>query len=76
VASCGNCLPTFRENISVPSLRVKSPRIRKFVKETLYKALLNSATLLRGSHDSDSVRFPRNSSRLQRKVLLTSSAYL
>jgi hypothetical protein len=25
-ASCGNCLPTFRYNVSVPSLRVKSPR--------------------------------------------------
>jgi hypothetical protein len=24
-ASCGNCLPTFRENVSVPSLRLKSP---------------------------------------------------
>jgi hypothetical protein len=24
-ASCGNCLPTFRGNISVPSSRVKSP---------------------------------------------------
>jgi hypothetical protein len=23
-ASCGNCLPTFRDNISVPSSRVKS----------------------------------------------------
>jgi hypothetical protein len=23
-ASCGNCLPTFRDNVSVPSLRVKS----------------------------------------------------
>jgi hypothetical protein len=28
VASCGNCLPAFRDNISVPSSRVKSP-IRK-----------------------------------------------
>jgi hypothetical protein len=25
-ASCGNCLPTFRDNVSVPSSRVKSPR--------------------------------------------------
>jgi hypothetical protein len=25
-ASCGNCLLTFRENVSVPSSRVKSPR--------------------------------------------------
>ena len=24
-ASCGDCLPTFRDNISIPSLRVKSP---------------------------------------------------
>jgi hypothetical protein len=24
-ASCGNCLPTFRDNLSVPSSRVKSP---------------------------------------------------
>ena len=24
-ASCGNCLPTFRNNVSVPSSRVKSP---------------------------------------------------
>jgi hypothetical protein len=24
-ASCGNCLPTFRDNVSVPSPRVKSP---------------------------------------------------
>jgi hypothetical protein len=24
-ASCGNCLPTFRDNVSVPSSRVKSP---------------------------------------------------
>jgi hypothetical protein len=24
-ASCGKCLPTFRENVSVPSSRVKSP---------------------------------------------------
>jgi hypothetical protein len=23
--SCGNCLPTFRDNVSVPSSRVKSP---------------------------------------------------
>ena len=25
VASCGNSLPTFRDNVSVPSSRVKSP---------------------------------------------------
>jgi hypothetical protein len=25
-ASCDNCLPTFRDNVSVPSSRVKSPR--------------------------------------------------
>jgi hypothetical protein len=25
-AACGNCLPTFRDNVSVPSSRVKSPR--------------------------------------------------
>jgi hypothetical protein len=25
-ASCGNCLPKFRGNVSVPSSRVKSPR--------------------------------------------------
>jgi hypothetical protein len=25
-SSCGNCLPTFRDNVSVPSSRVKSPR--------------------------------------------------
>jgi hypothetical protein len=25
-ASCGNCLPTFRDNVSVPSSRFKSPR--------------------------------------------------
>jgi hypothetical protein len=25
-ASCGNCLPKFRDNVSVPSSRVKSPR--------------------------------------------------
>ena len=24
--SCGNCLPTFRENVSVPLSRVKNPR--------------------------------------------------
>jgi hypothetical protein len=24
-ASCGNCLPTFRDNVSVPSSRAKSP---------------------------------------------------
>jgi hypothetical protein len=24
-ASCGNCLPTFRDNVSVPSSWVKSP---------------------------------------------------
>jgi hypothetical protein len=24
-ASCDNCLPTFRDNLSVPSSRVKSP---------------------------------------------------
>ena len=24
-ASCSNCLPTFRDNVSVPSSRVKSP---------------------------------------------------
>jgi hypothetical protein len=24
-ASCGNCLPTFRDNVSVPSSQVKSP---------------------------------------------------
>jgi hypothetical protein len=24
-ASCDNCLPTFRDNVSVPSSRVKSP---------------------------------------------------
>jgi hypothetical protein len=24
-ASCGNCLPTFRDNVSVPSSRVKGP---------------------------------------------------
>jgi hypothetical protein len=27
-ASCGNCLPTFRDNVSVPSSRVKSPSDR------------------------------------------------
>jgi hypothetical protein len=26
VALCGNCLPTFRDNVSVPSSRVQSPR--------------------------------------------------
>jgi hypothetical protein len=26
VAACGNCLPTFRDNISVPSSKVKIPR--------------------------------------------------
>ena len=25
-ASCGNCLPTFRNNVSIPSARVRSPR--------------------------------------------------
>ena len=25
-ASCGNCLPTFRDHVSVPSSRVKSPQ--------------------------------------------------
>jgi hypothetical protein len=29
VALCGNCLPTFRDNVSVPSSRVKSPRRMK-----------------------------------------------
>jgi hypothetical protein len=24
-ASCGNCLPTFRDNVSVPSSQVKNP---------------------------------------------------
>jgi hypothetical protein len=24
-AACGNCLPTFRHNVSVPSSRTKSP---------------------------------------------------
>jgi hypothetical protein len=28
-ASCGNCLPTFRDNVSVPSSRVKSPRRKR-----------------------------------------------
>jgi hypothetical protein len=37
VASCGNCLPTFRDNVSVPSSRVKSPS-RKERKPATYNA--------------------------------------
>jgi hypothetical protein len=29
--SCGNCLPTFRDNVSVPSSRVKSPFLLGFL---------------------------------------------
>jgi hypothetical protein len=36
-ASCGNCLPTFRDNVSVPSSRVKSPS-RKERKPATYNA--------------------------------------
>jgi hypothetical protein len=28
-ASCGNCLPTFRDNESVPSSKAKSPSLQK-----------------------------------------------
>jgi hypothetical protein len=31
-ASCGNYLPTFRDNVSVPSSRVKIPRGKKTLK--------------------------------------------
>jgi hypothetical protein len=34
-ASCGNCLPTFRDNVSVPSSPVKSP-VRKERKPATY----------------------------------------
>jgi hypothetical protein len=37
-ASCGNCLLTFRDNVSVSSSRVKSPR-RKDVRRSLLKIL-------------------------------------
>jgi hypothetical protein len=36
-ASCGNCLPTFRDNVSVPSSRVKSPS-KKERKPATYNA--------------------------------------
>jgi hypothetical protein len=36
-APCGNCLPTFRDNVSVPSSRVKSPS-RKERKSGTYNA--------------------------------------
>jgi hypothetical protein len=29
MASYGNCLPTFRDNVSVPSSRVKSPSVKE-----------------------------------------------
>jgi hypothetical protein len=32
-ATCGNCLPTFRDNVSVPSSRVKSPSRKERKKE-------------------------------------------
>jgi hypothetical protein len=33
-ASCGNCLPTFRDNVSVPSSRVKSPSRKVITQKT------------------------------------------
>jgi hypothetical protein len=46
-ASCDNCLPTFRDNVSVPYSRVKSP-IRKERKTTNYNA--DSGKCARGSN--------------------------
>jgi hypothetical protein len=45
-ASCGNCLPMFRDNISVPSSRVKSPS-RKSLK---FKVQWKNLTLLTSSY--------------------------
>jgi hypothetical protein len=44
--SCGNCLPTFRDNVSVPSSRVKSPG-RKERKPANY----NVDSILEGSRE-------------------------
>jgi hypothetical protein len=51
-ASCGNCVPTFRDNVSVPSSKVKNPRRKQLLTledgtDTLY---LNVGTQLR--HDA------------------------
>jgi hypothetical protein len=37
-ASCDNCLPTFRDNVSVPSSRVKSPNRKETVEVLLCPA--------------------------------------
>jgi hypothetical protein len=42
-ASYGNCLPTFRDNVSVPSSRVKSPnRIREDGTDTFFRNVVNN----------------------------------
>jgi hypothetical protein len=40
-ASCGNCLPTFRDNVSVPSSRVNSPRYPEMSVNNYHTAPLN-----------------------------------
>jgi hypothetical protein len=48
-ASCGNCLPTFRDNVSVPSSRVNSPSRKEYVFQAVLDVCilgtLNSFTL-------------------------------
>jgi hypothetical protein len=46
-ASCGNCLPTFRDNVSIPSSRVKSSS-RKERKRATYN--VDSGKYVRGSN--------------------------
>jgi hypothetical protein len=46
-ASCGNCLPTFRDDVSVPSSRDKSPS-REVRKPATYN--VDSGRYVRGSN--------------------------
>jgi hypothetical protein len=46
-ASCGNCLPTFWNNVSVPSSRVKSPSTKER-KPATYN--IDSGKYVRGSN--------------------------
>jgi hypothetical protein len=40
--SCGNCLPTFRDNVLIPSSRIKSP--------TMLTARWGEISALKGTH--------------------------
>jgi hypothetical protein len=55
-ASCDNCLPTFRDNVSVPSSRVKSPSRKKLVALELDFGVL---TISHSWHRMNDIAYPK-----------------